>query len=308
MVLQGKNRNFIQKIFLSSEENRLRAGWRLLVQTFFLVIIAILVGAFFFIPAAFYSNLLSDFHFMMINNGITMFAGITLSVFLTRKYFDKKSITSLGLQISSLTIKEICIGIGISFFQMGLIILLEIEMGWNKITGFAWQQQSTTVVLSEVLFWLLFFIFVGWQEELLSRGYHLQTIESGINTFWAVIIASSVFALLHIANPEATWISTAGIFLAGLYLAIPYLLSRRLWLSIGLHIGWNFFEGVVFGFPVSGTTTFNLLNIQVSGPVLWTGGKFGPEAGLVLIPGLLLGVILIYIYWNIFSGNDLSGK
>jgi hypothetical protein len=63
-----------------------------------------------------------------------------------------------------------------------------------------------------------------------------------------------------------------------------------------LHIGWNFFVGPVFGFPVSGLNTFTLIKHHVSGPSLFTGGPFGPEAGLVLLPGLVVGTLLIHMY------------
>ena len=56
------------------------------------------------------------------------------------------------------------------------------------------------------------------------------------------------------------------------------------------------FEGVVFGFPVSGLDIYALTQIQVRGPVLWTGGSFGPEAGLIVLPSLFVGAILIYWY------------
>jgi len=150
--------------------------------------------------------------------------------------------------------------------------------------------------LKNVLLFFVIFIFVGWNEELLSRGYHLQTIASGINLFWGVIISSAVFGLVHLGNPHATWISAAGIFFAGAYLAYAYIRTRQLWLPIGLHIGWNFFEGVVFGFPVSGLDIYALTRIQVHGPELWTGGPFGPEAGLIVLPALLVGAGLIYLY------------
>ena len=65
---------------------------------------------------------------------------------------------------------------------------------------------------------------------------------------------------------------------------------------MGLHLGWNLFEGVGFGFPVSGLDIYHLTRITVSGPEVWTGGAFGPEAGLVVIPGMVLGAVLIYIY------------
>jgi len=63
-----------------------------------------------------------------------------------------------------------------------------------------------------------------------------------------------------------------------------------------LHIGWNFFEGTVFGFPVSGVNPYALLHLRVSGPELWTGGQFGPEAGLLVLPALLIGSVLVYLY------------
>ena len=80
-----------------------------------------------------------------------------------------------------------------------------------------------------------------------------------------------------------------------MFLAYGYLTTKQLWLPIGLH-GWNFFGGVGFGFPVSGLDIFQLTRINVSGPELWTGGAFGPEAGLVLLPGFYLAQRLVFAY------------
>jgi hypothetical protein len=85
-----------------------------------------------------------------------------------------------------------------------------------------------------------------------------------------------------------------GIFLAGIFLGYGYVRTRQLWLPIGLHLGWNFCEGVVFGFPVSGLDIYALTRIEVTGPELWTGGAFGPEAGLIILPALIVGAGLIY--------------
>ena len=111
-----------------------------------------------------------------------------------------------------------------------------------------------------------------------------------------MVLSSPFLRLRHPANPYATWVSTAGIFFAGVYQSYGYIRTRQLWLPIGLHIGWNFFEGVVFGFPVSGLDIYALARIQVTGPVLWTGGEFGPEAGLILLPSLIVGSALIYLF------------
>ncbi|MGZ9223813.1 MAG: CPBP family intramembrane glutamic endopeptidase, partial [Anaerolineales bacterium] len=133
-------------------------------------------------------------------------------------------------------------------------------------------------------------------------------LAGGTNLFWGVIISSAVFSLLHLANPHTTWMSAAGIFFAGVYLAYAYIRTRQLWLSIGLHIGWNFFEGVAFGFPVSGLDIYALTQIKVHGPELWTGGAFGPEAGLIVLPALLVGAGLIYLYSKIEKVRAAKSK
>jgi len=279
----------IKTIFINPEQQRLRAGWRLLIQTILMSALEIIVlGILFFIPLfqRTSSNELLTFQILELFS-------ITISIFLVRRLIDRRSVTSLGLKIDRQMVKDLLIGIGIPALMMGLIYLLEWSFGWLTFQGFAWEIESPSRVLNKTLPLLLAFILVGWNEELLSRGYHLQTLASGINRFWGVMISSFVFGALHLANPHASWISTLGIFLAGLFLAYAYIRTGQLWLSIGLHIGWNFFEAVVFGFPVSGMDLYSLIQIRVTGPNIITGGDFGPEAGLVLLPALLLGTVLV---------------
>jgi membrane protease YdiL (CAAX protease family) len=227
---------------------------------------------------------------------------ITGSVYIARRWLDKRSFESLGLKLNRQALFDTLAGIGITFVQMGFIYFVVFSLGWLTFEGFAWQFDPINTVVTNVLIFFIGFILVGWNEELLSRGYHLQTIASGLNLFWGVVISSAVFGILHLGNPNATWVSAAGIFFAGLYLAYGYIRTKQLWLPIGLHIGWNFFEGVVFGFPVSGLDIYALTRIQVTGPELWTGGAFGPEAGLIVLPSLIVGGGLIY--W--FTRNRVS--
>lgn len=282
-------RSFLARVFLSPNEPRLRAGWRLLLHTILLFILAAVIGIF-----AGFLGLSGGA--VSIFDQIFNFILITASVYIARRWLDKRSFESLGLKLSRQTLVDILAGIGITFIQMGFIYVLMLGLGWLTFEGFAWEFDPMSTVLSNTLLFLVIFIFVGWNEELLSRGYHLQTITSGLNLFWGVIISSAVFGLLHLGNPNATWISAAGIFFAGVFLAYGYIRTKQLWLPIGLHIGWNFFEGVVFGFPVSGLDIYPLTRIQVHGPELWTGGAFGPEAGLIVLPALVLGAALIYFY------------
>jgi len=281
-------RSIPAKIFLSPDEPRLRAGWRLLIHTLLLFVFGLLFGGI--------ASFLGILGLGPIGGQILNFLIITGSVYVARRWLDKRSFESLGLKLDGRTLIDILAGIGITFLQMGFIYALMLGLGWLTFEGFAWEFDPVNVVITNVITFFIMFIFVGWNEELLSRGYHLQTIASGTSLFWGVVISSAVFGLLHLGNPNATWVSAAGIFFAGVFLAYGYIRTKQLWLPIGLHIGWNFFEGVGFGFPVSGLDIYALTRITVHGPELWTGGAFGPEAGLIVLPSLALGAFLIYLY------------
>jgi uncharacterized protein len=287
-IQPAPKRNFMSKIFISSDEPRLRAGWRLLLQTLLLILVAI--------PVSFLAGLIPIYGDGLLWSQIIELIIFTVSIYVARRWLDKRSFTSLGFQVNNQAFRDVCMGIAITFVMMGSIYLAEVAAGWLTFESFAWQTEPITTVVTAVLGSFAVFIFVGYNEELLSRGYHLQTLASGTNLFWGVLISSSVFGLAHLGNPNATWVSAAGIFFAGIFLAYGYLRTGQLWLSIGLHIGWNFFEGVIFGFPVSGLDIYRLVRHQIQGPQLWTGGAFGPEAGLIVLPALLIGAALIYLY------------
>jgi membrane protease YdiL (CAAX protease family) len=119
-------------------------------------------------------------------------------------------------------------------------------------------------------------------EEIVFRGVLFRILEQGYGTLAAALVSSVVFGLLHVINPGATWWSTAAIALeAGLLLGSAYAATRTLWIPIGLHFGWNFAEGGIFSAAVSGGHEHGLLAGTLTGPALWTGGAFGPEASIV---------------------------
>lgn len=231
---------------------------------------------------------------MVTLGALASFSAITLSVYLARRWFDRRTFVSLGLRWDRKALRDLGFGILLSGLMMGLIYLLEWAFGWLHFSGFAWETQSAAQVAGNLLGAFALFAIVGWQEELISRGYHLQNLAEGLNLPWGLAISSALFALAHLLNPNFSLMALVGLFASGIFLAYGYLRTRRLWLSIGLHIGWNFFEGTIFGFPVSGAAFFTLVRQSVNGPALFTGGAFGPEAGLTLLPSLLLGIILIH--------------
>ncbi len=294
----ARHRRWWQIIFLSPTEPRLRAGWRLLLQAGMQIALTLAAGCGALIIAS--GSLMT-----LIGNGsaaglawaeVVEVGTVTLSVFLARRLLDRRSFASLGLALSPRTLLDLAAGIVITLVMMGMIFALEWRLGWLTFQGFSWGFDPLQDVVFNVLLFLLIFCLVGWSEELMSRGYHLQTLASGLTLTWGLVLSSAIFGALHLGNPHASWVSVLGIFLAGILLGYAFVRTGLLWLSIGLHVGWNFFEGVVFGFPVSGLSLYHVTLINVTGPVMWTGGDFGPEAGLVVVPAIAVGIGLIYLY------------
>ena len=235
-------------------------------------------------------------------SGLAIAAGTLLAA----RFLDRRPVSDLGLQFTSCWWRDFGYGLFLGAFLMLLIFLVELTLGWVTVEELLSTNRSVPFALA--IFWpLIQFLAVGIYEELVSRGYHFKNIAEGLSfspvgrkkaILLAWLISSAVFGLLHAGNPNATVVSTLNLFLAGLFLGLPFLLTDQLAMPIGIHITWNFFQGNVFGFPVSGTsnneTTF--IAVQQGGPDLWTGGAFGPEAGLLGLAAIVVGSLLI-VWW-----------
>ena len=131
----------------------------------------------------------------------------------------------------------------------------------------------------------LFALLAGVMEEILFRGLLFRISAKIVGTWGALIFTSALFGLAHAANPGATFASSLAIALeAGILLGAAYAATQRLWLPIGLHVGWNFTEGSIFSMNISGTGIHEgVVRGSLSGPRLLTGGSFGPEASVVAV-------------------------
>jgi membrane protease YdiL (CAAX protease family) len=136
-------------------------------------------------------------------------------------------------------------------------------------------------------------------EELLLRAILFRIAEQAFGTTAAVVISAVIFGLLHGLNHGATAMSDVAIALeAGILLALAYALTHNLWFAVGIHLGWNFAEGNIYGAAVSGTApAHTLMRVSLSGTQALTGGTFGPEASVVSIVVCLLasGLLLLLV-------------
>jgi membrane protease YdiL (CAAX protease family) len=124
----------------------------------------------------------------------------------------------------------------------------------------------------------------GITEEIVARGVLFRILEEWLGTWAALVLSSAFFGVAHIGNPHATvWSALAIAAEAGTMLAAAYMVTRRLWLAIGIHAAWNFTQGGIFGVAVSGAEMKGVLRSTMHGPTWLSGGEFGAEASALAV-------------------------
>lgn len=233
------------------------------------------------------------------------------SVYLAGRFLDRRWFRDFGFRLDRNWWIDLGFGLGLGAVLMTGVFAFELLAGWITV------RELFFIARADFAFWPWFgwgfvtFLAVGIYEELVFRGYLITNLAEGFTWFdrvdrtaavgIATLVTSAVFGVAHAGNPNATLASTLGIVLAAVTLAAGYVLTGELAIPIGLHVTWNFFQGTVYGFPVSGTNNgVSLVAIEQSGPPLVTGGAFGPEAGLVGIGaiGIGLGLTVLWVRWR----------
>ena len=144
-----------------------------------------------------------------------------------------------------------------------------------------------------------FFIFglLAFFEELVFRGILLRLFEESFGTWLSIVVVAAVFGAAHLVHEEATMLSSTAIALQDLVLSGAFVLTRKIWLSWGIHCGWNFAQDGVLGMPNSSVDVLpSLLNPEISGPTWLTGGVFGIELSVIgVVLNIVAGLVLIKI-------------
>jgi membrane protease YdiL (CAAX protease family) len=186
--------------------------------------------------------------------------------------------------------RNLGLGLALGFGIMAVAVGIAAVLGVYRILG---PGDSSKLVLELVGVAIM----PGLTEEMLFRGILFRWIEEFGGSWAALVVTSALFGLAHIMNPNATWFSSFAIAMeAGVLLGGAYMLTRSLWFPMGLHAAWNFTQGEIFDVPVSGIDEHGLVQAQVSGPTLLSGGNFGLEASIIaLVLATAVGVWLVWL-------------
>lgn len=287
------------------KEGRLRPTWRVVsyllalilgqiaitVPIVLLLLVLSFVGA---VDETVLTKMQSPFALMVINMLASLLVILPLT-YLFRRFLDRDTLVSLGFRRRVGWVKQMVGGLLLGALLIGLIFITEWGAGWIQVQGFAWQIRSPFSVVMSMVGLLIVLIASAFYEELSFRGYILQNVSAEWGPVVALLASSVLFGLFHGLNPNFSWVALLNIFLAGVLLAVCYLVTKDLWLPMAFHFSWNFVQGPVLSFPVSGLGFGGLLLTEGGGNPLVTGGAFGPEGGLISTAAMCLGLVILLL-------------
>lgn len=189
--------------------------------------------------------------------------------------------------------KDLLAGLGVAVLLYAVGFGTSLLMGTVEIASVQW-------VPRDLLGTLLFFLLVAVTEEVMLRGFVLgRMLSAGMNCFVALFLSSVLFSAMHLFNPNFALLPFVNILLAGCLLGASFLYTRNLCFPVVLHWFWNWLQGPVLGYEVSGMDSGEtLLTLRLTGSDLLTGGSFGFEGSLLCTVLLVVGTLAIVGYYE----------
>lgn len=215
-------------------------------------------------------------HWLHLRNAIKVVV-LTAAYWYYVRRIEQRAVTELT---GTGALSEVCRGFALATGLIAVPVLLLWLAGYYQVQGIA--------LHFSLLHLLVGFFSVAMLEELLFRAILFRLLEQLFGTAWAIFASSALFSAVHLLNPHADLLSTVQLLVLGLLFIAAFLATRRLWLCVGLHWGWNYAQGGLFSSPVSGAKADGLLQATMSGPAWLTGGEFGIEASVLASAGALI--------------------
>ncbi|WP_419742157.1 CPBP family intramembrane glutamic endopeptidase [Paraclostridium dentum] len=250
----------------------------------------------------------SDF-FMQNQNLIIQFVQllafglISSIVFIWVLAIEGREISTLGFYKESWLVKYAS-GLLIGLLMMSTVVFILYIFGFITIETNSLQPVGTAALLN------ISIILIGWliqgaTEEIVTRGWLMNVLGARYNITVGLILSSVFFGLIHSENPGINYVAMLNIVLVGILLGLIVINTGSLWVACGIHSAWNFAQGNIFGFQVSGNDVGvgSIVDLNLVGNEFITGGPFGPEAGMVCS-----FVILVLIFIMLFLSKRDSLK
>ena len=281
---------------MQTDAPRIKYGW--LRAVLFFISFFIFIAVFNLIGIAIISSI-SEYSFeeyiadtkllmenkMMMLMMVSQLFGTLFTVWLFQKFVNREPFTSIGLEFSGYKddfVSGLLLGVGLIVLGFGTLYI------FNFLSV-----ASIQFSLIDQLFYLSLFAVVSLNEEIAIRGYILQNLSRSFNKYIALVLSSLVFMIMHIGNPNMSAVPLFNLFLAGLLLGVYCIHKNNLWFPIGAHITWNYFQGPVLGFEVSGNDVDSIFIQSLNGSELITGGEFGFEGSIILTTFMIIGIIYL---------------
>lgn len=212
------------------------------------------------------------------------------------KYIKNNKFSDMGLKKFKDYSFDFIHGLIIGFASITLCFILIFLFGDINISI------SDAFSSKDLIVYLLLYILVGFSEEIFVRGYMISTLSlnTKLSRFTILLGTSVIFASLHLLNNSITILSFINLFLAGVSFGYIYFCTSSIWLSIGAHITWNFFQGIVYGFNVSGLSNPSILSIEEPVENIINGGNFGMEGSIICT---IINIVQIFYIWYMYRNR-----
>lgn len=222
-----------------------------------------------------------------ISGEVALLLGVGFSAFLVMRYWERVPFSDLGLAVKG-RMKDFLWG------TLTAAVLYIIGFGLSLMLGVVEVAGVHFDALSLLYSWI-FMLLVAVTEEAAMRGFVLgRLLNAGVGRYWALLISATLFSLIHLFNPNFGFLPFLNILLAGLLLGASYLYTRNLWFPIGLHLFWNWIQGPILGYQVSGGVFgTTLLTLRLPEENIINGGAFGFEGSIICTALIVVFTILI---------------
>jgi uncharacterized protein len=279
-------------------QGRLRTGWRIALQSLGFVTLVVVQQALQDTAVSAHDVTLS------VVGSVVYIAGALLLLWAMARRVDRRRFADFGLQPGREWWLDLTAGLALGAFTMTAVAAVGSALGWVRFSGPAATPFGGPFAVTALAV-LLGFVAIGLGEESTFRAYQGRNLAEWLvgalgpkrAVAAAAALTAAIFGVAHLANPNATLLSAVCVTAAGLVLGLAWLLSGGLALPLGMHVTWGFFEEFVFGFPNSGQAPLaSLLRPSVTGPDVWLGGRFGPEAGLLMLAVEVVDVVLVVLW------------